>query len=75
MVSELNNKLIAAASRDRETIKDLQDRLRRESARSGQALDAFENVSLAASGTGRAVHWLVDMVQDAGLELKPREKK
>lgn len=70
-----NEELLNRAHEDRNTIKDLEERLRRESVRSGQALDAFENVSVAVHSTGRVVHWLVDMAQDADLTLKPREKK
>jgi chromosome segregation ATPase len=70
-----NDELVVRVSRDRSIIKDLEERLRRESIRSGQALDAFENVSVAVNSAGRMVHWFVDMAQDVDLVLTPREKK
>ena len=70
-----NDELLQRVGDLRDTVKDLGERLRKECTRSGQALDAFESVSVAVNSTGRVVHWLADMVQGADLVLKPREKK
>jgi chromosome segregation ATPase len=70
-----NEELLQRIGDLRDTVKDLEKRLEFERGRARDVTKSIDNISMAAYGAGRLTARLLDLVDDADLVLKPREKK